>query len=287
MKKITISGASGFVGTELINYFESKSYQVVAIKRADLSDEQRLIEILDGSEVVINLSGANIIHRWSESYKKLLYSSRIDSTKALIEAMESCNNRPKLFISTSAVGIYKNDKIYDELTTELNDDFLANLCKEWEAEALKADDLSIRTAIFRFGIVLGSEGGALAKMLTPFRLGVGGTIGDGSQAFSFIHIDDLLSAYEYMIESDSLDGIFNLTSPNPTTNYALTKALGKSLKRPTILPLPEFVVNLIFGEGAKVLTDGQSALPKRLLDSGFEFRYESIEETINSLLSHR
>lgn len=287
MKKITISGASGFVGTELINYFESKSYQVVAIKRADLSDEQRLIEILDGSEVVINLSGANIIHRWSESYKKLLYSSRIDSTKALIEAMESCNNRPKLFISTSAVGIYKNDKIYDELTTELNDDFLANLCKEWEAEALKADNLSIRTAIFRFGIVLGSEGGALAKMLTPFRLGVGGTIGDGSQAFSFIHIDDLLSAYEYMIESDSLDGIFNLTSPNPTTNYALTKALGKSLKRPTILPLPEFVVNLIFGEGAKVLTDGQSALPKRLLDSGFEFRYESIEETINSLLSHR
>jgi len=287
MKKITISGASGFVGTELINYFESKSYQVVAIKRADLSDEQRLIEILDGSEVVINLSGANIIHRWSESYKKLLYSSRIDSTKALIEAMESCNNRPKLFISTSAVGIYKNDKIYDELTTELNDDFLANLCKEWEAEALKADDLSIRTAIFRFGIVLGSEGGALAKMLTPFRLGVGGTIGDGSQAFSFIHIDDLLSAYEYMIKSDSLDGIFNLTSPNPTTNYALTKALGKSLKRPTILPLPEFVVNLIFGEGAKVLTDGQSALPKRLLDSGFEFRYESIEETINSLLSHR
>jgi len=287
MKKITISGASGFVGTELINYFESKSYQVVAIKRADLSDEERLIEILDGSEVVINLSGANIIHRWSESYKKLLYSSRIDSTKALIEAMESCNNRPKLFISTSAVGIYKNDKIYDELTTELNDDFLANLCKEWEAEALKADDLSIRTAIFRFGIVLGSEGGALAKMLTPFRLGVGGTIGDGSQAFSFIHIDDLLSAYEYMIKSDSLDGIFNLTSPNPTTNYALTKALGKSLKRPTILPLPEFVVNLIFGEGAKVLTDGQSALPKRLLDSGFEFRYESIEETINSLLSHR
>ena len=287
MKKITISGASGFVGTELINYFESKSYQVVAIKRADLSHPKRLIEILDGSEVVINLSGANIIHRWSESYKKLLYSSRIDSTKALIEAMESCNNRPKLFISTSAVGIYKNDKIYDELTTELNDDFLANLCKEWEAEALKADNLSIRTAIFRFGIVLGSEGGALAKMLTPFRLGVGGTIGDGSQAFSFIHIDDLLSAYEYLIESDSLEGIFNLTSPNPTTNYALTKALGKSLKRPTILPLPEFVVNLIFGEGAKVLTDGQSALPKRLLDSGFEFRYESIEETINSLLSHR
>lgn len=287
MKKITISGASGFVGKALMSYFERQSYQVVAIKRADLSDEQRLIEILDGSEVVINLSGANIIHRWSESYKKLLYSSRIDTTKALVEAMESCNNRPKLFISTSAVGIYKNDKVYSEYNLNLNDDFLANLCKDWEAQALKADDLSIRTAIFRFGIVLGSEGGALAKMLTPFRLGVGGTIGDGSQAFSFIHIDDLLSAYEYLIESDSLEGIFNLTSPNPTTNYALTKALGKSLKRPTILPLPEFVVNLIFGEGAKVLTDGQSALPKRLLDSGFEFRYESIEETIDSLLSHR
>lgn len=285
MKKIVISGASGFVGTALIRYFESQDYEVFAIKRADLSHQERLIEILESSDVLINLSGANIIHRWSESYKKLLYSSRIESTKSLINAMEKCKNKPKLFISTSAVGIYKNDKVYDEYEKELNDDFLASLCQDWESEALKANDLNIRTAIFRFGIVLGKGGGALSKMLTPFKLGVGGTIGNGSQAFPFIHSNDLLNAYKYVIENDKLEGIFNLTAPNPSTNYGLTKALGKSLKRPTILPLPEFVLNLIFGEGAKVLTDGQSAVPKRLLESGFVFEYENIEKAIDALVN--
>lgn len=160
---------------------------------------------------------------------------------------------------------------------------LRNLCKDWEAEAQKAKDLDIRTAIFRFGIVMG-DGGALAKMLTPFKLGIGGTIGDGTQAFSFVHIEDLLKAYIFVLENNTLDGIFNLTAPNPSTNYGLTKALGKSLNRPTILPIPQFVLNFILSEGAKVLTDGQSVIPKHLIDSGFKFKFKTIEDTIENLV---
>jgi uncharacterized protein (TIGR01777 family) len=284
MKRIVISGASGFVGTALQKYFLDKSYEVITISRNDFLDEKSLLSKIDNSDVLINLNGANIINRWSESYKKLLYSSRINTTKALVNAMKNSTNKPSVFISTSAVGVYKNDAIYDESTQNYGDDFLANLVKDWEKEALKVNELGIRISIFRFGIVLGKEGGALAKMLTPFKFGLGGTIGDGSQAFSFIHIDDLLKAYDFVINHDDLDGVFNLTAPEPTTNYGLTKALGKSLNRPTILPVPQFVLNLIFSEGAKVLTDGQSAVPKKLLENGFIFQYKNIEETIESLV---
>jgi uncharacterized protein (TIGR01777 family) len=284
MKKIAITGASGFVGQNLTKIFESNGYSVVAIKRAQLKNEKELISVIDSCEVVINLAGANIISRWSEEYKKILYSSRIDTTKAVVQAMQNCENKPKLFISTSAVGIYSNQKVYDEENIEYADDFLGNLCKDWEKEALKAQEFDIRTVVFRFGIVMGKDGGALSQMLTPFKLGVGGTIGDGSQAFSFIHIDDLVSAYKYAHENESIKGTYNMTAPIPTTNKGLTKALGKTLNRPTILPLPQFVLQLIFSEGAKVLTDGQSVVPKRLQDSGFEFKYKTIEETIQNLL---
>ncbi len=283
MKKIVITGASGFVGQELCSMFKNFEYEVIGIKRSDLNDNKKLVDILNGSELVINLAGANIINRWSDSYKKLLYSSRIDTTKAIVKAMEDTVVKPKLFVSTSAVGIYKNDKIYDETTQNLGDDFLASLCKDWEKEALKAQELGIRTAIFRFGIVMGA-GGALAKMLTPFKFGVGGTIGDGKQAFSFIHIDDLKRAYKFVLDDEKLNGVFNLTAPKPTTNYGLTKALGKSLNRPTILPIPQFVLNLILSEGARVLTDGQSVVPNHLLNSGFKFEFDNIEDTIKNLV---
>lgn len=283
MKKIVITGASGFVGGQLKEMFSEKGFEVVGVKRDDLKDQERLKNILNTSFMVINLAGANIINRWSEEYKKLLYSSRIDTTKALVKAMESCEEKPQIFISTSAVGIYDNKRTYDETDFEYSNDFLSNLCLDWEKEALKAQDLNIRTVIFRFGIVMG-HGGALQKMLTPFKLGLGGTIGDGSQAFSFIHIDDLKRAYLFVSENENLKGVFNLTAPNPTTNYGLTKALGKSLNRPTFLPVPSFVLNLIFSEGAKVLTDGQSVYPKKLIDNGFEFIFKDIENTVEDLV---
>lgn len=283
MKTIAIAGMSGFVGSYLKDKFTSFGHKVIGIKRSLLQDQQELKQIMEEVDIIINLAGANIINRWSDSYKKLLYSSRIQTTQALVKAMENTQQKPELFISTSAVGIYKNDKSYDESCEDLADDFLGSMAQDWEAEALKAQDLGIRTAIFRFGIVMG-KGGALQKMLLPFKMGVGGTIGDGSQAFSFIHIDDLFNAYMYIIQKGEIDGIFNLTAPNPTTNKGLTKALGKTLNRPTIFPVPEFILQCIFSEGAKVLTDGQHVIPTRLMQSGFKFQFETIEATIEDLV---
>ena len=283
MKTIAISGANGFVGTSLTNFFSSFGYKIIPLSRDILNNKSKLEEVLNSTDIVINLAGANIINRWSESYKKLLYSSRIDTTSKIVNAISSISNKPKLLISTSAVGIYDNKSIYDE-NGSFSNDFLSNLCQDWEKEALKAKNEAIKVAIFRFGIVMGKDGGALQKMITPFKFGLGGTIGSGKQSFSFIHINDLLNAYKFVIEND-YDGVFNLTAPTPTTNKGLTLALGKILKRPTILPVPEFVLKLIFSEGARVLTDGQSAIPKKLLDLGFEFKFKTIEETIENLCS--
>lgn len=281
MKTIAITGASGFVGTNIQRFFSSLGYTTLAISRDVLNNKTKLEEIINSSDIVINLAGANIINRWTDSYKKLLYSSRIDTTSKIVEAIKNVSNKPELLISTSAVGIYDNKSTYDE-TGNKADDFLGKLCQEWENEAFKAKEFGVKVSIFRFGIVLGKDGGALEKMLTPFKMGVGGVIGNGKQAFSFIHIDDLMYAYKFVIENNH-ENIFNLTAPTPTTNKGLTLALGKTLKRPTILPLPEFVLNLVFSEGAKVLTDGQSAIPKNLENLGFEFKFKTIEKTIDDL----
>jgi uncharacterized protein len=281
MKTIAITGASGFVGTSLTKYFSDLGYKIISISRDILNNKSKLEETLNQTDIVINLAGANIINRWSESYKKLLYSSRIDTTSKIVNAINSVQNKPKLLISTSAVGIYDNKTTYDE-NGSFSNDFLSSLCQDWEKEALKAKNETTKVSIFRFGIVMGKDGGALQKMITPFKLGLGGIIGNGKQAFSYIHIDDLMAAYKFVIQNEC-EETFNLTAPVPTTNKGLTLALGKTLKRPTILPVPEFVLNLIFSEGARVLTDGQSAVPRKLLDLGFEFKFKTIEETIENL----
>ncbi len=282
MKTIAITGASGFVGTNLTKYFQRLNYETVSITRDILNNEDRLLEVVKNSDVIVNLAGANIINRWSEEYKKLLYSSRIETTKKVVNALNKINDSKKLLISTSAVGIYDNKDTHDENGSYAND-FLSNLCQSWESEANKAKSENTKVAIFRFGIVLGKDGGAFSKMITPFRLGLGGIIGSGNQAFSYVHIEDLLRAYKFVIENH-LDGVFNLTAPKPTTNAEFTRTLGKILRRPTIFPVPEFVLKLIFSEGARVLTDGQDVVPKRLLSLGFKFEYNNVDETLRALV---
>lgn len=283
MPVVTISGSGGFVGTNLREFFLSKGFEVTSIKRGDLKDREKLVSIIEKTDLLINLAGANIINRWTNEYKKILYSSRIDTTKALIEAIKNAKSKPKLLISTSAVGIYKNKECYDEENFEYEDDFLSNLCQNWEQTALKANEFGVRVAIFRFGIVLGN-GGALQKMLLPFKLGLGGKIGNGKQYVSFIHMQDLLNAYWHIYQNKNLQGIFNLTTPNVTTNNEMTKTLSKALKRPAFLPIPKFVLKLIFSEGAKVLSDGQCAKPKRLINSGFKFEFDTIDKSIENLI---
>lgn len=282
---IMMSGATGFVGTNLTKAFKEKGWQVMPLTRDDFKmDSEAFLKKLENSDAVINLSGATIASRWTEEYKRILYSSRIETTKKIVSAFGRMSKKPKVFISTSAVGIYDIKGIHTEEDKNFANDFLGKLAFDWEQAALDARETGIRTVVFRFGVVLGRDGGALKKMLVPFRLGLGGVIGDGKQPFSWVHIEDLERAYFTVIENDSYEGIYNLTAPNPTTNEGLTKALGQALHRPTVMRIPIFVLRLQLGEAAEVLSKGQSVLPKRLLDSGFSFKFTKIEEAIEDLV---
>jgi uncharacterized protein len=283
--RIAMSGSTGFVGSYLKQAFAKKGWETVPLTRADFTcDEAMLRDKILPADAVINLAGAPIAARWTAAYKKELYDSRVVVTEKIVHAMSLLEKNPKVFISVSGVGIYPDGGPWTEGDTEQAGDFLGQLGKAWEQAALKAQDAGIRTVVFRFGVVLGSGGGALAKMLPIFRLGIGGVIGSGKQAFSWVHIADLSKAHFAALENDSFHGTYNLTAPHPITNKGFTRTLSKVLKRPSILPVPAFALKLLFGEGATVLLDGQSVLPKRLLDAGFSFQFERIENALADLV---
>lgn len=283
---IALSGASGFVGTWLRTSFEQHGWSVQPLGRNDFQmSAEELAEKMGDADVVVNLAGAPIISRWTDEYKKTLYDSRIKVTKALVEACAKMQTKPAAFISASAVGYYAAGGPYTETKHKKDSGFLGRLAQDWEEEARKAETMGIRTVIFRFGVVLGRGGGALQQMLTPFRLGLGGIIGDGSQPFSWIHIRDLEHAYETVIDDKTYSGIYNLTTPEATTNKGLTEALGKALGRPTLLTVPNFVLRLRFGDGAQVLSSGQAVIPERLLERGFTFQFTDIEKALIDCLS--
>lgn len=284
--KIAMSGASGFVGSYLRKAFDEEGWDTVPLGRNDFSTgPEGLAEQMQNADVVVNLAGAPVIGRWTKEYKKTIYESRIDVTKKIVEACSVMNPKPKLFISTSAVGYYGSAGINTEDTYMKANDFLGHLAQDWEKEALRAGSIGIRTLIFRFGIVLGRDGGALKQMITPFKFGMGGTIGDGSQGFSWIHIKDLSRAYILAIENSTCEGIYNLTAPHPTTNKGLTIALSKALKKNAFLSIPLSVLKLRYGEGADALINGQTVIPKRLLESGFDFLFPVIDEAVRDCVS--
>ena len=272
--KVAMTGASGFVAHALKQAFPD----YVVIERNDSVED--IVAKLESVDVVFNLAGAPIATRWNEAYKKILHSSRIETTRKVVEAInQSTVNH---FISTSAVGIYPNDIACDESCTTFGNDFLGTLAQEWEAEALKCIK---PTAILRFGVVLGKNGGALDKMLPAFKAGLGGILGNGQMVMSWIDIDDLVAIYRFVLEN-KLEGIFNATAPQPLSNYHFTKILGKVLHRPTWLPLPSFIIKLLFSEGAVVLLDIKEAYyPKALLDKGFHFSYPDAESSLKKILT--
>jgi hypothetical protein len=270
--KIALTGASGFVGTALQEAFAG----CVIISRKD--DEKAILEKLKGVDVLINLAGAPIIKRWSDPYKKVLTQSRIETTRQIVSALNQSSVTH--FISTSAIGIYPDDKPCDESCDEIADDFVGTLAQKWEEEALLCHK---PTTILRFGVILGEERGALAQMLTPFRLGVGGTIGKGKMMTSWIDIADLVRIYHFLIERQ-LEGTFNAVSPQPVSNYTFTKTLGAVLHRPTILPIPKFVLRMMYGEAASVLIGSKEIYPKALEKEGFVFDYPDIKTSLKHLL---
>lgn len=276
-----MSGATGFIGSRLIRAFNENNWEVIPLGRSDFKlDAGKLAEKIQGVDTIINLAGAPVIGRWTKARKKAIYESRINVTRKLVEACAHMEEKPKLFISTSAVGYYASYGVHTEENNVRADDFLGHLAADWEEEALRVKAYGVRMIIFRFGIVLGKDGGALQKMIVPFKSGLGGTIGNGSQSFSWVHIKDLIHAFRRVIEDNMYEGIYNLTAPHPTTNKGLTKALEKALDTPAFLHIPEFVLRLQFGEGAETLTKGQHVLPKRLLDSGFTFYFDDIDDAV-------
>ena len=224
--KVVICGKSGLVGSKLEEMFASKHNDVIGIKVRENTTIEDVSKEIENCDVLINLAGASILARWNDEYKKRLYDSRINTTKKLVDAISLCKRKPILFISASAVGIYDSVAKHDENSTEFADDFLSHICKDWEAEAKKAEEFGVRTVISRFGVIYAKEGGAMLKMLPPFKMGLGGKIGDGHQMVSWIHIDDLVRAYEFIIKTPDLKGVVNFTTAHTLSNREQTRIMG-------------------------------------------------------------
>jgi len=281
--KIVICGMSGFVGSALRTFLLQRSDTVIGLSiRSDTSVE-KIVETIEGADALINLSGANILGRWSESYKHILRQSRLESTEKLVEAITLCTNPPSTFINASAVGIYDGDHQHTETSTFFANDFLATLVMDWEKASLMA--VKTRVCVIRFGVVCGRGGGAMQKMLPPFKMGLGGKMGDGTQMVSWIHLDDLVRACAFLIDHSTFSGIINFTAPHPLSNEAQTKIIGKVLHRPTFFTLPSWLVKLAFGEGSSVMLDSKEVYPQSLLQGGFEFLYPTFEEAVREIVS--
>jgi hypothetical protein len=278
--KITVLGASGFVGRALVAALTKRGDTVRAVS---LRDPARAADASDGSDVVVNLAGAPVVERWTDERKRAIAQSRVDLPHAYLAALERVEKRPGAYVSASAVGYYGTSRIatFTE-TSPPGDDFLARVCTAWEAEAAHARDLDMRVAVVRTGLVLGKDGGVLAKLLPLFRMGLGGPIASGTQWNSWIHIDDLVGIYVLAI--DRHDGALNATAPNPVTNGDFTRALAAAVHRPALFPAPEFALKLVFGEGAYILTEGQRVLPEATLAAGYAFAFSTIDAACADLV---
>lgn len=279
---IAITGHTGFIGSKLKSYFEDKGHNITGIGRSDFTNGN-LSTLLNGQDVVINLAGAPILKRWTRSYSREIWNSRITTTHLLVDAFGQLPVKPKIFISASGVNIYNEKGIHAEDSPSLDMNFLGTLCQEWEREALKAK-VMINTYIIRLGVVLGRDGGALVQLARPFRLGAGGKIGSGEQMFSWIHISDLISALDMIIEKRPDETVFNMTAPQPVSNATLSTTIAKVLNKPNFLTIPPFALKILYGEGATVILSGQHVIPENLVNSGYVFKFPEIEKALEDLL---
>lgn len=276
-------GASGFIGKHLTDFLRQRDDTV---ETASLRDPEEAAAVASSCDAVVNLAGETLAQRWSSAVKQRIADSRTELPRRFLEALATHERRPAVFVSSSAIGYYGTSETakFDE-TSRPGNDFLAYVCKEWEAQAFRARDLGMRVAVVRQGVVLGTDGGALAKMLPAFRTGLGGVVGSGKQWLSWIHIADAVRVL--LLAIDRAEGAMNATTPDPVTNAEFTKTLGRALGRPAVATVPPFALKLMLGEGADIVLRGQRVLPVRIMnDYGFQFRFPDLEAALGNLL-HR
>lgn len=305
--RIVITGGSGFIGRRLVARLLEQGDQVLVLTRRleqarrilgespnlkllpyDPYQPQAWAAALEGYEGIVNLAGEPLASsRWTETKKKEIRRSRVETTQALVQALASLNQKPQVMISSSAVGYYGSHPEGDPLTETdpPAQDFLARVCQAWEAAARPVEELGIRLAIVRTGIVLGPDGGALGQMLAPFQFFIGGTIGSGKQWLSWIHREDWVSLVCFLLEQGS--GVFNATAPNPVQMEEFCRTLGQVLGRPSWLPVPELALELLLGEAAQVVLTGQKVIPQAALQMGFTFQYPQLKEALRQILLPR
>lgn len=296
--KILITGGTGLIGKALVCQLALNHHDITVLSRSpqkvyshfcneitcwtQLGDKKNL----DDFDAVINLAGEPIAdHRWTPSQKQKLVSSRCELTQKLVTLLKAGSTPPSIFISGSAVGFYgsQGDPIVTE-QTPAKPEFTHELCAQWENIALEAQTPLTRVCLLRTGIVLSTQGGALPKMSKPFKLGLGGKLGNGQQYMPWIHIDDMVNAIVFLLEDKQAKGAFNLTAPHPVRNSEFTRILGKVFKRPALMTVPASVLRLIMGESATLVLGGQQAIPEKLLNAGFEFRYPQLEDALNDII---
>jgi uncharacterized protein (TIGR01777 family) len=300
--KVLITGATGLIGTELVslllqngisvNYLTTSKNKIVNELNYNgfyWSPEQGIIDenCLMGVDSIINLAGANISKRWTNSYKQEIIESRLLSSALLFKALKSNPNQVKQIVSASGTSIYPNSDsiIYDENSTQVNPSFLGNVVIKWEESTDKFASLGLKVCKLRTGIVLSSKGGALVEMLKTIQLGLGSSFGSGKQIQSWIHIHDIAALYYFAINND-LDGVYNAVSPNPVTNEELTFTIAKVLKKPLFMPnIPKFIMSLFLGEMHELLFENRNLSAKKIIDKGFVFKYKTIGEALKNILA--
>ncbi len=304
--KVAVTGATGFVGSRLIERLTAEGHQVVVFTRSATRAERVFPksaypnlevvaynpvesgawqDVISGCDGVVNLAGEAIAEtRWTPERKQALMNSRKITTQKLVKAIAQANPKPSVLVNASAIGFYGTSETasFDE-TSSPGNDFLAEVCQTWEAEASKVKESGVRLVILRLGIVLGM-GGALGKMLTPFKMFAGGPIGSGNQWFSWIHREDLVSLILRALTRTQMEGVFNATAPQPVRMAEMTTALGQVLNRPSWLPVPSFALEAMLGDGAKVVLEGQEVLPKNTLADGFTYQYSTIKPALEEIL---
>ncbi len=298
--RVIITGGTGLIGSALAKSLLADGHEVIVLSRnpgsAKIEPGVRIenwtarsgdgwSNLITSDTAIVNLAGAGIgDKRWSDERKKLILESRVNAGAAVVDAIEKAAEKPRVVIQSSAVGYYGTPG--DQVLTEdspAGDDFLADVCKQWEDSTQAVESMGVRRVIIRSGVVLSMDGGALPRMLLPFKLMVGGPIGNGSHWFPWIHIDDEVKAIRFLIENDGAKGVFNVMAPNPLTNGDFTHEVGKIMQKPAVIPVPKLALQLMFGEMAIMVIDGQRAIPQRLQNQHFEFTYPTIEPALNNL----